>query len=482
MLSKLRRPLLILFLVIGCVAILLASNGVINVISINQVSNENLVGRRWEPSTAAGSTWAATWATYPASNTNAVTSYVSGWNGAWQGPVQLTPPNNLQTGDVNLSWDSVRNRFVFTLLDVGAGTSNIWYGHSTDSSGSQWVFANNGQPVFSASGSDWDYPSIGVDSSGRIIVGGVNFSPVGYYAAVSTDGETFSSPSRLPLSGSGLDLGAQSRVAAAGGVFEAFVPILNTQGLPTEVDRYESTDAVNWAGPSVVMGFGAPLNSAQPSGSNRPIFYAPLLSAAGYTDGRWVVGFQVNNGGWNNLEICTSDRGCGLVNAAADDEFLAGVSASADGYWATYTTYSTLNNRSLPLITQAIYFPTGQGPIGATTNSNIDPTSWAVAGVPGQSPPPRCASTECYAAGDFNTPSSNPFAGSNTTFVQTSSRQNDLFQSFQEDPQGTPNVHNFKPNFVPHRSGTNLVSHALPIPAGSEALSPRIARGFRTRP
>jgi hypothetical protein len=480
--SRVIKPLAAILSVLGFAAILLASNGVINVISTNQVSNENLTGFRWEPTTAAGATWAAAWATYPAGNTNAVTSYASAWNGGWQSPVPLTPPNGLQTGDVNLSWDPVRNRFVFALLDFGSfANPNIWYGHSTDSSGSQWVFANNGQPVFSsAAGPDWDYPSIGVDASGRVIIGGVNFNPVGYYAAVSSDGETFSSPSILPLSGSGASLGAQSRVVAAGGTFHVFVPILSGQNLPTEVDRYESTDGVNWSGPSIVMSFGAPLNSAQPGGSDRPIFYAPLLSAAGYTDGRWIVGSQINNGGWNNLEICTSDRGCGLVNAGADDQFLAGVSVSGDGYWATYTTYSTLGSRSLPLITQAIYFPSGQAAIGATTNANIDPTSWAVAGLPGQSPPPRCAS-QCYAGGDYNTPSSNPFAGSNSTFVQRSSRQDDLFQSFQQDPQGTPNVANFKPNFVSHGLGINLAARSVPVPRDSRALSPRIARGFRTK-
>jgi len=40
------------------VAVLFASNGVINVKSRNQVSHENLTGFRWEPSTASGSSWA----------------------------------------------------------------------------------------------------------------------------------------------------------------------------------------------------------------------------------------------------------------------------------------------------------------------------------------------------------------------------------------------------------------------------------------
>ncbi len=47
------------------------------------------------------------------------------------------------------------------------------------------------------------------------------------------------------------------------------------------------------------------------------------------------------------------------VTSKPDDEFLAGVSASLDGYWVSYHAYASLNNRALPLITQAIYFPAG---------------------------------------------------------------------------------------------------------------------------
>jgi hypothetical protein len=117
------------------VAALLASSGVINVVSRNQVSQETINsqtvnGYRFEPSSAAGGTWVSAWATYPVSNPSAVTSYVGAWNGSsWQQPsVPLTPPNSAQTWDVNLSWDSTRSRFVFALLD---SLGNIWYGYST---------------------------------------------------------------------------------------------------------------------------------------------------------------------------------------------------------------------------------------------------------------------------------------------------------------------------------------------------------------
>lgn len=434
--------------------VLLASSATITVISTNQVSNEAWSGYRWEPSAAVGSTtWAHTWASYTLSAL--VGSLVSSWNGSsWNAPTQLIPPSGLPTGDVNLAWDSARNRFVFALLDLpNSGNHTVWYGYSTDSTGTSWVSTSTA--IFPAGAGDWDYPSIGVDGSGRVIIGAVKFpGPTGYYSAVSTDGINFSAPAFVTSSG------AQSRVVATGSLFEAFVPTLNGSFLPVAVNRYESSDGVTWSGPFSIATFGAPLNN---SPSAPTIFYAPLLAAQGYPNGLWTVAFQINNGGYNNIYICTSDRGCGIVNSAPDDQFLVGTSVSADrGYWIGYLTYSTLVSRGLPLITQAIYFPAGLGPIGATTNTGIDPTSWL--------PVPRC-STTCYGAGDFNTIASNPFAAATTPFVEQTARHNDLFQSFVQDPQAS-NVPNFKPAFVPYPIGADLSSIGQLVPAQSVALAP----------
>ncbi len=94
----------------------------------------------------------------------------------WTAPAALTAPNGLGTNDVNMNWDSVRGRFVFVALDFSIA-HNIWYGYSTDSSGTAWVFGNNGQPIFSSSEANWDYPSVGVDAAGRVIAGRVRFLP-----------------------------------------------------------------------------------------------------------------------------------------------------------------------------------------------------------------------------------------------------------------------------------------------------------------
>ena len=428
-------------------------------------------------------TWATSWSTLVG---NTSTTYVSAWNGGWLGPVPIAPPDGSTAEDLNLGWDSVRNRFVFTLLGTGSSPANVWYGHSTDATGTQWMFGNRNtqgtpQPVIPGAGISLDYPSIGVDASGRIIIGAWEIFPGGYFATVSTDGEHFALPGPIPLSNAGALPGSQSRVVAAGHVFEAFVPALDgSTFLPNSISRYQSSDGVNWTSPFLVENFSMPMNNVQPSGSNHPIFYAPLLSAAGYPDGRWIVGFQRNIGGWNNMDICTSDRGCGTVNAASDDQFLAGVSASADGYWVSYHTYYTPITRSLPLMTQALYFKTGASGIGATTNMGcsaqncIDPTSWALSGTAGVLPTSRCRTSQCYALGDFDTPSSNQFAASHTPYLVRSSRLNDLFQAFVQDPSGTANVPNFVPNFIYHPIGSDLSFEGLPVPPESWAVDPRL--------
>jgi len=148
------------------------------------------------------------------------------------------------------------------------------------------------------------------------------------------------------------------------------------------------------------------------------------------------------------------------VNAGADDEFLIGTSVSGDsGYWVTYYAYSTLNSRSLPLITQAVYFPQSGSPIGATTFSGIEP-DYAWAPYP---PDERCPS-QCYVAGDYNNIASNPSMVSSLPIVsQTSGLTPALFQQFLEDPPGPPSAEAFTPNFVPYPMGADLNSIAQPL-------------------
>lgn len=445
-------------LFVAVAAIVLGSGGVITLLSTNQVSNEAWSGYRWTPASAVGSsTWVTGWTSYTTSLLAG--SFVSNWNSGWNPPVQLLPPSGFMAGDVHMAWDSMRNRFVFVVIDLPVfGNSNVWYGYSNDPLGNTWSFSTT--PVFSATTGNWDYPSIGVDGSGRVIVGAVQYpGPTGFYSSVSTDGITFSSPALI--GGGGAAPGSQSRVVATDNRFHAFVPSLNGSYLPTAVDRYESMNGITWTGPSSVAVFGAPLNNTPVT---PPVFYAPLLDAKGYTNGLWSVVFPINNGGYNNIYICTSSRGCGIVDAAANDQFLAGTSVSADqGYWVHYFAYTGGSTRTLPLVTRAVYYPPSLPGIGAITNTGIDPTSWLIT--------TRCPGF-CYAAGDYGTIASNAFAAASTPVVKQSARQTDLFQNFIQDPPGDSDLETFVPQTIPFPIGADLTSLGKPVPPQSIGIPP----------
>jgi len=379
----------VLALVLGlfvCLA-LLAVNGVIRLDPnhpTNTVSStQNLT--RWEPSGAAGSTWMHAWLEYNPKIGTGFASYTSDWQTSpWTTPVQLTAPSGNQLGDVSVAWDPFRSRFVMVGFD--ALTTTIWYAYS-NSTGTAWTFSN--PPPFPGGANlgcgpgGWDYPSVTVDKTGRVIVGAVYNStstscgpmgPYGYLVTMSTDGATW--PLAYNYVGPQHTGGAQSRVVAAGGLFEAFVPTLNSNGLPTQILRYESSDGATWTQHSLPMGsFTPPWNNTPDKTSGTIVFYAPLLAASGYTNGLWSVAFQaLAASNYNNVILCTSDRGCGWANQASDDQFLVGTSVSGDSaYWVNYFTYQSPRNP--PLIMQALYFPHNSSGIGATTTSNIQVTS-----------------------------------------------------------------------------------------------------------
>lgn len=195
--------------------------------------------------------------------------------------------------------------------------------------------------------------------------------------------------------------------------------------------------------------------------------------AQGYKTGLWIVTFQVNWYGLSELVACTSDRGCGWVNRwdptynpNANDQFLAGASVTADGYWISYYTLKT-TGYYLNLITQAIYFPTGNPPIGATVNDTTaaDPIfayDWLDRHAD------RCPGvTQCYAAGDFQQISSISFMTALTPYVhklRQSMNLNDLTQNFVTDPPTAMGLPNFTPNHVQIKRGDNLTAVARPVP------------------
>ena len=391
-------------------------------------------------------------------------------NTGWGAPVLLRDPvNQTEVSDVNLAWDSYRHRFVVAAFNDS--TSQIFFGYY-DSAGIHWTQT----PPFDNRHGQWDYPSIGVDAAGHIIIGADNIG-VGYYAVVSTDGgATFSPPLQI-----GTQRSDYSRVVATDNQFYAFVTTFDAgTSLPIGIKLYQSGDGISWnprVGIDGTLASFTTMNATPgppPGQGNFPtLYYAPQLAASGYTNGKWAVvipiNFAYNNVAYANVYMCTSDRGCGVVNAFADDQFLAGVSVSGDGgYWVSYLTYDPnygIRSTNPRLMTQTIYFAPGANAIGATTNTGINPSTWIPqAGY-------RCKGNffECYAAGDFNTVASNPFALATTPYVAQSSHQTDLFQSFVQDPQVQANVPNFIPNFIPFPVGTDLRRFALPFLANDPA-------------
>jgi hypothetical protein len=438
----------------------------------------------WEPSAASGTTWAAGWTELvdlggPSGVQPPSVSRLKAWTGNGWGYEKTLPqpPGDYFTADIYLGWDSVRQRFVVVWLEaVGSfigSTSKISYGYSKPTAnlpaaaGADWEFSTS--PVFD--GQFWDYPSIAVDAGGRVAVGAAD-STGRFWVAVSNNGGADGFPTRSVVPTSLSDLpegttevwrGYQSRVVAAGTTFHAFIPTLEKvpqTSLPRRVERWESASGSTWVGPQVLLDFEAPLNhspntysASQPSPA-KFIFYSPKLDAKGSPNGYWVVAFpvpvQVGTVVYNNIVMCASSRSaCWYVNPAESDEFLGTVSLGTSNgqpdYWVSYLTYSTLQTRSLPLISQVIYYaPADLTGIWANVNTAIFPYKWIIH-------PDRCPSG-CFAAGDYLGFAANPFAGATTTFVNDSGLRTGLYQTFVQDPPGQA----IRPQPVHFPIGSNL--------------------------
>ncbi len=414
-------------------------------------------------------TWAHSWHRLSDSASTA-SAFVTAWDPstmAWKPATLLQSPNAWPAGDVFLDFERTpgRQRFVFVAIDLPPSGRSIWFGKSNDVNGNGWSYEPNPvmvPPPFTG----WDYPSVGINNSGRIAVGAVQLPGDGrFYAAVSTNGGvSFSVPVAVhPPGGAGLITGKSSRLVAAGDRFHAFIQSFDAStNLPVRVERYESLDGVQWFGPYLIAIYMSPRNDSPGtySGSygNHSIFYAPRLDARGGANGTWTVVFPFNNQGYNNIFMCTSDRGCGIVNSATVDQFLGNTAVavrngtSSSEYWVSYLANNTLGTRNIPLILQGLFFAPGANAIGATVETGIDPTTWIVRNN-------RCPSAPggtCYAAGDFATMGSNPYAAATLPFVKQSQYRTDLFQSFVKDPVSVPNLEQVKPNFVRYPVGSDL--------------------------
>ncbi len=527
-----RRKLLVGLLAVSLVLSLYGTNNTIIGSCIYLISRETTGAERWEPSSAVTTqAWATSWGELkPVPG-----SYVARWAG--QGPWGSTTPlqvNGLNTGDIYLAFDSAYNsgqgRFVLAAMDLTTAPS-IWFGYSTDASGGQWAFRQNAVMASSTTVSDnstttvtWDFPSIGVDASGRIIVGAARIQTIttqipgqpplitttyDFRVVVSTNnGGTFSDPPVL-VPGT-TDLGASnhlSRVVATDNEFHVFVQA-QIDAFSRNLNRYHSSDGMTWIGPETLVTFSNPKAYSQPfyrwgywdgcpdpkrscSCTNvpptqtcGPIFYGPNVDARGYKNGLWTVAIQIavpySGIPYNNIYIYMSSRGGGLVNAFPNDQFLAGTSVSGDGgYWVALHTFSSVDPPPspygvLPLITQALYFypPPLPSPdrIGVTTHFNVNPKAWYYSKPTDLGYRCPLALPGCYGSGDYAGIASNPSHYASTPFVAQAppSRptHNDLYQRFLlEPPAQTPSANSFVPNFIPYPIGADLriVGQAVPV-------------------
>ena len=445
------------------------------------VTQDGSINSHWEPSTAAGGVWVHSYERLDISE-----AYTAAWNGtSWMNspPVQAPCPSGpacKAIGDVYLSYDATRSKYLLVGTSLEPTNSSLYFATSPD--GVTW---SNLQEVLSGpqQGGAFDFGSIAVDSSGRLIVGSVKYTDTGntinaqgFWISISYDGgASWSSPYQVAAPTSqDPRWGINSRVVGAGNQFCVFTPSLLPGPLfqPTSLSYYIENQGL-WSGPNLIMTFSPPMNNS-PNGT-APIYYAPLIDAAGSSSGTWAVTFQMMTGSNNNVVMCKNNPvGCYSVNAATDDEFMNGVSVDPlGGVWVSYLTYSSLSSRQLPLYHQTIYFPSAGGVLGVTGDFNVDPLSWTP-----MTSQDRCFPSACYAEGDYahlgsrNTGS----PGISAPYVNRSSSGNELFQLFEWDPQGTRPANTFAPNAVFHPIGTDLRGTGVPVPAESLGVAPEKRR------
>ena len=288
-----------------------------------------------------------------------------------------------------------------------------------------------------------------------------NANDLKFHVKVSDVNGTFTAPSTAvatTLQPGQLSKGGLSRLVAAGSYFHAFVPTLNQDYLPIEINRHRGilnpqTNQVAWDAPQLLYGFDPPLSYSpadycRTTSQCRRIYYAAAhLDARGTPAGNWAVAFSKgekvgSSVRYNNVYLCTSDqsRGCGAVNPFGTDEFLPGVAVSdqpgsgVPTFWVSYLAYSSFNQftniGSIPLISQAVYYLPGQPGVGATTRSGILPTYWMIHLA-------KCTglSLGCYAAGDYVGISANPFLAASTPIIDKKDLRNGLGQLFVQDPE-----------------------------------------------
>lgn len=459
-------------------AIGLAGSGTIVILSTNVVDADDPIMSHWhfEPSSADTGNWVTSWheiVTQVAGVPSDVHGYTRAWNGSsWQNEVEHSPGDGGHCIDTYLNFDAFRNRFVLVCLQWG-GWPSLYYRYSTNSQGTawgSWKLVLAGDPPTNIR---WDYPSIAVNSSGRLVIGVSKVNPgnAGYWTVVSTNGgDTWQGPYQV-----GTLLGEISRIAVSQTGFHAFI-MDRSNPADYKLYRYGSSDGVSWPpNGQLVNHYGAPLRVSpgkySPSCPNRDrpcncsgtncgvIGYAAEPDAVGASSSiGWVVAFPVNINGLNAINVHT-EFGGGVTITHVTDLFLHGITTTAAGdWWLSYHTFSdtTNPNRYLPLKVGVVYRTAGSPPtyLGKVLTDTVRPNrGWFWWNTPGA----HCANVAaCFIAGDYMRPASALSTLSSIPWIRNStSLQTDMMQAFLQDPEDTEQA-DFLPNIEPCELGADL--------------------------
>ncbi|MEZ5401646.1 MAG: hypothetical protein R2729_18375 [Bryobacteraceae bacterium] len=392
-----------------------------------------LPGLRWEATGAAGTDavgnqlWAHGWW-----DEDTKRSYISMWNVTqFTGQNQLPPKapegeTQIVLADLNIAWDLKNHRWLY----VGLTGDEIWFGASTDASGNMWKGPWKIIGLGTTAGvNQWDYPSVAVADNGDVLLGavGVNSATekgVGYAVKKVSEGDlnllmNGMTPEGFDLSPSsflsvatvglppGSSFGTGGRIIVSNQQYHVFAPELNASNLPVNIVHRTSTNATSWSPGGLgtyLLPFSPPKNETDTTDLGERTFFSPSqLAAAGdpRVDGRWIVGFQFANGVYNNVAVCSEDRGCGYINTGGADQFLPGVGLSPGGmnpaYWVSY--HTILGSASVPGYTIDLHgwaLPHLQQPVGKVLETKIYPVGFTTR-------PNRCEFAPCRAPGDFMT-------------------------------------------------------------------------------
>ena len=418
-----------------------------------------------------------------------VHAYTSVWNGGWAAGAEHRANGNPMI-DQYLYWDATRARYSHVALDYNVGWNSAYLSWSTN--GNTWTgpmlcgtAATSGQRATGLAADlyvniSWDFPSVAVNSTGRIVAGASKISSgnQGYWTAYSDDGGTTWHGPNPVLS----VRGGTSRLVWSQSGFHVFT--VNTTGAPTYIlEHYKSSDGVTWAKQSNVSTYTMPWESATITGLGGDLSFASTPDAVASSGLGWVVAFPLNISSRNAINIST-ELGGGVTVNYTTDLFSHGIATSSRGDW--YLSYQTFQGgiRVLPVEENVVYRVPGSNPsyLGATIYTGIDVTQWFYFNSPG-----RCTNTPCYASGDFFRPTMNTVTGASVPIIRQSTNLNDAAQTFIQDPQ-TANVPQFLPQIEPYILGTDISWKGVVTPelllqaqANTLRLSPMIAEALRQR-